>query len=370
MAEPQDASKHHLNKTTNTMILDYVLWLSAKTILEEAATPIETGSMRTRGRRLVGLTDGLILTFDITNRPKFNYPLLTRRLDLAALVILFVYRDSRSQYITRRSSETSRSSSPQRTARTSNFLNERCESSVIKNPTLHSRYSTLVITDETTNKAKTLFGIDAEPSSCTNQYRKSSLKDALEHFMAVSASSFSQNTAQPATIWTKIANDFSMFAALESILVLGLPASQSINECFCYGPLDSPDSGDVNIDAMFRADETQDFAEFAEYWESCRSQTLGLFAPASPSDKHKSQASLEAHLIKLLQVSDWPAFRARVIDYLVAVSESLTKPELTKYSAEYGPLDKSILRAPGMIAIRHEDGDGSVTSTKRARISA
>lgn len=376
MVDVQKPTMDQLNKTTNTIILDYVLWLSAKTILSEAITPEDPDTAKsTKGRRLVGLADGLILTFDTTNRPKFSYPLLTRRLDLAALVILFVYRDSRSRYITRRSSETSRSNSPMRSSRSSNFLRDRNLKSVISDPELESRYSALSISQETTNQAKLILGITED--SCTTAtattldsgFRKSSLNDALDYFIAVSCAACATKVF-PKPQWSQIAIDLSLFAALESILVFGAPPIQSFNEAFCYGPLQNPDTGDAQVDAVFRWEGTRSFKEFADFWDSYRDDVLDNLRPPPPAGQQTQQQAagedLSVHLLSLLKESYWPDCRRRVIKYLDAVLDVMPVPELSKYSADYGPLDKSVLRAPGMIAIRHEDGE---VSTKKAKIS-
>lgn len=369
MAELQKEAKHHLDKTTNTLILDYVLWLSAKTILEEAVMPVDAESLRTRGRRLVGLADGLILTFDITNMPKFSYAILNQRLDLAALVIIFVYRDSRTRYITRRSSELSFANSPGRLTRTDNFLRDRSITSVFGDTGIQSRFSALEIPAEVSIKARQLLDLEAEDPTFAKQFRKSSLNDALHHFMSVSASCFNHSDTQPSTKWIHIAMEFSLFAALESILILRLPAISAINDCFCYGTSKSPDSGDLDIDAMFKKDEddedSRDFIAFETYWDRTRDEALGKLHSPAPTHNRRS---LVHQLLDLLVSLDWQGFKSKVVLYLTAVLESMPDPDLTKYSTEHGPLDRAVLRAPGMIAIAHEDGE--IRNTKRPRVSA
>lgn len=58
MTDVPEATKYQLNKTTNTIILDYLLWLSAKTVLEEGLDELRPSDTRSKGRRLVGLVDG------------------------------------------------------------------------------------------------------------------------------------------------------------------------------------------------------------------------------------------------------------------------------------------------------------------------
>lgn len=373
MGELQQEVKHYLDKTTNTIVLDYLLWLSARTILEEASiAATSVNESKSKGRRLVGLVDGLILQFDITNRPKFTYTLLTRRLNLAALVILFVYRDSRSRYITRRSSDTALPSDTNVTSRTRKFLRDQDSDSVVS-ASLAQKFSAIAVDLQTTREARQL--LDMDPEESDNGYRRPPLKDAFEQFMVVSAASYAQSDALPAEMWIKIACQFSLFATIDACLVDRSHHSHTtvLNESFSYAPSEEPKSGNDNIDAVFKQRAGRKYAEFAQMWRHHRYAALAKLEPSTKSNGTVS--SLSSHLLSLLRDMNWPEFRMSVITYLTAVLQSMEDPELCKYSgidaedsSQVALLDKSILRAPGMISIAHEEAEVR-RPNKRVRIS-
>lgn len=360
MAEVQKESKHHLDKTTNTIILDYLLWLSAKTILSEVSSPSEDSTSRSKGRRLVGLVDGVILTFDMTNRPKFSYTLLTRRLGIASLVILFCYRDSRARYITRRSSENVRPTEGKR--RTAAYLRERHVTSVLRTEAQTSRFDSLEVSDSTVQEARKLFGlVEGDEAAAEPRYRMPSLIDAMEEFISVSASTYAHSGASPAKVWIRMATTFSLFAALEAFLVNQETGADALNQCFSFDAIAEPESGNAAVDRLFKIQGNKDFKEFESVWNMERNKCLvRLTGPSNTS------SSLEEHLLALLRELDWAAFRLTVCDYLTAIMESMDAPELCKYSHS-GILDRSLLRAPGMISIEHEETDSR--NVKRTKVS-
>ncbi|CCG82567.1 protein of unknown function [Taphrina deformans PYCC 5710] len=359
MAELQKEAKHHLNKTTNTIILDYLLWLASKTILEEAAQTdrgLAAGRPgdRSKGRRLVGLVDGLIMTFDLADRPKFRYGLLTRRIDLASLVILFVYRDARSRYITRRSSET-RTGPGRREAlraRTVRFLRDRGTSSVVDGRTL-AGLQAIQVSDETRAQARSSFGVVVDERDSG----RVSLQDALHRFFLVSASCYATQT--PGPLWISIALEFCLFAALEGYLLADERGGDCVDACFSYGVLarrpddddeEEDDDRQVELDLLFSEAKG---AEFANSWETGRRRTVDAL-------RAREETRMDRHLLAVLQDHDFASFRDRVTTYLGAILESMADPELSKYPAV---LDKSILRAPGMISIAHHETDVQVPPT-------
>lgn len=375
MSELQREVKYYLDKTTNTIVLDYLLWLSARTILEEASSAAPAvNESKLKGRRLVGLVDGLILQFDITNKPKFTYTLLTRRLNLAALVILFVYRDSRSRYITRRSSDAAPSSDTQISVRTKKFLQEQGNGNSVVTASLAQKFSSITVDAKTTSAARQLLGMDPEESD--NGYRRPSLKDAFEQFMVVSAASYAQSDALPAEMWIKIACQFSLFATIDACLVDSGQRNglDTLNESFSYAPAEEPMGGNDNIDAIFTKRAGRKYAEFAKMWTHHRDAALLRLQP--PTKSNGTVPSLSSHLLSLLKELDWAEFKMSVITYLTAVLQSMEDPELCKYSgleteesSQTVMLDKSILKAPGMISIAHEEAEVR-RPNKRARISA
>lgn len=398
MSHLQKEARQHLDKTTNTIILDYLLWLAAKTILEEATAAADVPNAtppgpRSRGRRLVGLVDGLILTFDLTDRPKFSYPLLTRRIDLTSLVISFVYRDSQSQYITRRASETPPSTRRVHAdqARTEQFLRGRGIRDVLEDDdVVRAKYADLSVTPQTRTQARALFGLDdtvpslsdsgngsthGHGSTTSAPSRPITLRDALHQFVQVSASSYANGNASPNKIWIDLTVQFCMFAALEGYLVHGESGVDCLNGCFGYGILAAPDYGHPDLDDLFQdrrgsgsigKGNRSTKSDFGRAWEDARRGALAQLVPPSSSSSDVPLASHFMTLLRRPRRGGYGDLKAGVTRYLGAILESMLDPDLCKYPAA---LDRSVLRAPGMISIAHEQHD-VVTTTETTTTSA
>lgn len=223
MTDLMNESKSHLTKTTNTVILDYLLWLSAKTILEDVENP-------KKGRRLIGLVDGLISSFE--RHSCVLYPNLLRRLNLSTLVILFHHGPS----------PTPPNRIHTRTNRVNRFQRDRNDSPDFK---------------ETKEGGVTL--------------------DALELFMDVSAGSY--RSAYPNTTWISIAMEFILLASY------GATGQDGVDAAFAYGALEEPDMGSLDLNLLFKVSTSDsDRVTFLAQWESMRAKTVARYLSSSSVD--------------------------------------------------------------------------------------
>ncbi|ORY84433.1 hypothetical protein BCR37DRAFT_378455 [Protomyces lactucae-debilis] len=363
-AAQQKEAAQHLTKTTNTLILDYLLWLSAKTVLHEArGHHLRQPRPVSKGRRLVGLVDGLILSFEHSAQPRLPSQKLTERLHLSALVILYVYRDAyRLSRGTRETHERRREITRHRTRQ---YLNarrvEHCLSG-LASPAQAARFSSepshcpRAIRQE----AATLFGLNPELDLTHKDLagKPPMLFEALEGFMMVSAEQFRSQRTTPAAMWTDMASDFMLFACLEAYLVYGATGMGMLNACFAWGRNGETGSDALNGLLKPRSIQVPHFA-LLEQGQAARLALLVANLPlegASPSDP-----VLLEHMLEIAKEKLYPDFRDQVLSYLHAVLSSMSEPDLSAYGAASAEnniqapiLSKSVLTAPGEILISHD----------------
>lgn len=161
--------------------------------------------------------------------------------------------------------------------------------------------------------------------------------------MLVSASSYAATLATlPNEKWIQVAMRFAQFASLEHALLQESSDRAGVMEdCFSYGAMRHPAYESPDLNSLFSAHRESDFMR---QWEDARTQALDIFTTSSHD--------LASHLLEVLERLNFPQFRQDVTLYLNAVLGGMPTPDLCRYPN--GILDKSILRAPGMISVEHD----------------
>lgn len=359
---------------------------------------------------------GLILTFDRTNQPKFLYPLLARRLNLSALAILFLYRDT--QYITRGPDRAAVLRLSRTRKRAKRFLLQRGLRSVVTHRSMQRLLSMVpVVPDEVRSLAIESFKsippppsspsgpqLDAKTATVSSSMTatatatvtnttiapRPTLREALELFMSVSASSYVASEEYPNKVWVQLACDFMLLATLESYLMNGDTGLDPVNACFAYGESEVPIYGNEALDQLFRYDPTPDNQpkrsteagtaagtkatgtnakdgtenraaklKFLKTWETVRTKTLARLVPTSLSSSTTASGPPDAstlvsgttlggadgavdedeaatkvlyrHMLSVLQGTDVLEFTSSVIDFLVQVVRDMPEPDLCRY---------------------------------------